>query len=75
MIRNYLTLKWQEGALAGITPQQAFFVNCGFGTTMTTQDISEGKMNIEVGMAMLCPTEFATLRFSHQLNSSILKIC
>lgn len=74
MIQNYLTLKWQEGALAGITPQLAFFVHCGLGTTMTAQDISEGRMNIEVGLAMLCPTEFVTFRFSHQLNSSILKI-
>lgn len=70
LIQNYLTLKWQEGALAGVTPQQAFFVKCGTGTTMTQQDIVEGRMNIEVGMALLRPAEFIRLRFSHQLKVS-----
>lgn len=69
MIENFLTLKWKDGALAGVTPQTAFFVNCGLGATMTTQDISEGRIIIEVGLAMLRPAEFIVLRFSHQLKN------
>ena len=35
MIENYLIDKWREGALAGATPKDAFFVRCGLGTTMS----------------------------------------
>jgi phage tail sheath protein FI len=68
-IDNYLTLKWQEGALAGVIPQQAFYVNCGLGITMTTDDLLEGRINIEVGLAVLSPAEFNVFRFSHDLKS------
>ena len=70
MIENYLTQKWREGALAGATPQDAFFVKCGLGTTMTAQDILEGRMNVEIGMAVVRPAEFIILKFSHKLQTS-----
>ncbi len=66
MIENYLTLKWQDGALAGVNPQQAFYVSCELGTTMNTQDILAGKMNIEIGLAILKPSEFVVIKISHQ---------
>jgi len=67
-IDNYLSSKWLEGALAGVTPQQAYYVKCGLGTTMTAQDILEGRINIEAGLAVLAPSEFTVFKFSHQLN-------
>jgi len=67
-IQNYLTGLWRLGALAGSKPNQAFYVNVGLGTTMTTQDILEGKMNIEIGMAVSRPAEFIILKFSHKLQ-------
>ena len=70
MIENYLTQKWREGALAGATPKDAFFVKCGLGTTMTSQDILEGRMNVEIGMAVVRPAEFIILKFSHKLQTS-----
>jgi phage tail sheath protein FI len=70
MIVKYLTLKWQEGALAGVIPQQAFYVNCGIGSTMTDQDILYGSMNIEIGLAVLSPSEFLTIRITQQMRSS-----
>jgi len=70
MIENYLTQKWREGALAGATPKDAFFVRCGLGTTMTAQDILEGTMNVEIGMAVVRPAEFIILKFSHKLQTS-----
>jgi phage tail sheath protein FI len=69
MIDNYLTQKWREGALAGSTPKDAFFVRCGLGTTMTAQDILEGRMTVEIGMAVVRPAEFIILKFSHQLQT------
>jgi phage tail sheath protein FI len=70
MIENYLTQKWREGALAGATPKDAFFVKCGLGTTMSAQDILEGRMNVEIGMAVVRPAEFIVLKFSHKLQTS-----
>jgi uncharacterized protein len=70
MIENYLVQKWREGALAGATPKDAFFVKCGLGTTMNAQDILEGRMNVEIGMAVVRPAEFIILKFSHKLQTS-----
>jgi phage tail sheath protein FI len=70
MIENYLTQKWREGALAGATPKDSFFVKCGLGVTMTAQDILEGRMNVEIGMAVVRPAEFIILKFSHKLQTS-----
>lgn len=70
MIENYLTQKWREGALAGSTPKEAFFVRCGLGVTMDAQDILEGRMNVEIGMAAVRPAEFIILKFSHKLQTS-----
>ncbi len=70
MIENYLTQKWREGALAGATTKEAFFVRCGLGVTMSAQDILEGRMIVEIGMAVVRPAEFIILRFSHKLQTS-----
>ncbi len=70
MIENYLTQKWREGALAGATPKDAFFVRCGLGSTMNAQDILEGRMHVEIGMAVVRPAEFIILKFSHKLQTS-----
>jgi phage tail sheath protein FI len=70
MIENYLTMKWREGALAGISPQQAFYVNCGLGTTMTSLDVEEGRIIVEVGLAILRASEFKLIRFSHNVKFS-----
>jgi phage tail sheath protein FI len=70
MIENYLIDKWRDGALAGAAPKDAFFVKCGLGVTMTSQDILEGRMNVEIGMAAVRPAEFIILKFSHLLQTS-----
>ncbi len=70
MIENYLIDKWKDGALAGATPEDAFFVKCGLGLTMTPQDILEGRLNVEIGMAVVRPAEFIILKFSHKMQES-----
>lgn len=69
-IEHFLTDQWKAGALAGSTPQQAFFVSVGLGQTMTAQDILEGRMIVEVGMAASRPAEFIILKFSHKLQEA-----
>lgn len=70
MVENYLIDKWREGALAGATPKDAFFVKCGLGATMTAQDVLEGRMIVEIGLAVVRPAEFIVLRFSHKLQTA-----
>jgi len=70
MIEAFLTGLWRDGALAGATTKDAFFVNVGLGTTMTAQDILEGRMIVTVGMAAVRPAEFIILQFEHKLQES-----
>jgi phage tail sheath protein FI len=70
MIENFLTLQWRAGALAGANPQDAFYVRVGLDQTMTAQDILEGRMIVEIGMAVVRPAEFIILRFSHKMQES-----
>jgi phage tail sheath protein FI len=70
MIENFLTTLWRDGALAGAKTNDAFFVKVGLGETMTAQDILEGRMNIEIGMAAVRPAEFIILKFSHKLQEA-----
>lgn len=68
MIENFLFGFWQQGALAGSTTEQAYFVKVGLDSTMTSQDILEGKMIIEIGLAVVRPAEFIILRFTHKMQ-------
>ncbi|MCB9292303.1 MAG: phage tail sheath family protein [Lewinellaceae bacterium] len=67
-IENFLGDQWRAGALAGNTAKQAFFVHAGLGITMTPQDILEGRLVVDVGVAAVRPAEFIVLRFSHKLQ-------
>lgn len=67
MIENFLILQWRAGALMGVTPEQAFFVKVGLNETMTELDIWEGRMIVEIGMAVVRPAEFIILKFSHKM--------
>lgn len=70
MIENFLLLQWRAGALAGATPEQAFFVKVGLNQTMTALDVLEGRMIVEIGMAVVRPAEFIILKFSHKMQES-----
>ncbi|MFW0737793.1 phage tail sheath C-terminal domain-containing protein [Flavobacterium sp. T12S277] len=70
MIENFLILQWRAGALAGAKPEQAFYVRVGIGQTMSAIDILEGRMIVEIGMAVVRPAEFIILRFSHKMQES-----
>jgi phage tail sheath protein FI len=70
MIESYLYGLWQRGALAGARPEAAYFVNVGLGKTMTPQDVLEGRMIVEIGVAAVRPSEFIILRFTHKLQAA-----
>lgn len=70
MIVNFLTEKWKQGALAGSSPEDAFSVNIGLGSTMTSLDILEGKMLVSVKLAIVRPAEFIVVTFEQQMQKS-----
>lgn len=70
MIENFLNTLWRVGALQGAKPEHAYYVAVGLGKTMTPLDILEGRMIVEIGMAVVRPAEFIILRFSHKLAES-----
>ncbi|MGP1716052.1 MAG: phage tail sheath family protein [Methylophilus sp.] len=69
-VENFLTTLWQQGALLGSQPKQAFFVNIGLGSTMNAQDIVDGRLIVEIGLAPVRPAEFIILRFKLKMQQS-----
>ena len=67
MIENYLGQQWKAGALMGTTTREAFFVKVGLNETMTELDVWEGRMIVEIGLAVVRPAEFIILRFMHKM--------
>jgi phage tail sheath protein FI len=57
---------FRQGALMGQTPEQAYSVQCGLGTTMTADDILNGIVRIEVLLAPLQPSEFVIITMQQQ---------
>lgn len=64
-IRPFLRAQWRAGALSGATEQNAFFVICN-ETTMTQDDILNGRLICEIGIAPVHPAEFVIFRISQQ---------
>ncbi len=56
-IDEFLTGVWRKGMLQGVKPEAAFFVKCD-ATTMTQDDIAQGRLIALVGIAPLKPAEF-----------------
>lgn len=69
-IENFLLDLWKQGALAGAKPEQAYRVRIGLDQTMTSLDVLEGRLIVEVAVAAVRPAEFVILRFSHLLQSA-----
>ena len=69
MIGNYLTGLWKQGALMGNTAKDSFYVHVGLGETMTEDDIWNGRMIVQIGMAVVRPAEFIILQFMQLMQS------
>jgi uncharacterized protein len=60
-IENFLSQIWRSGGLAGSTTKEAFYVKCD-ETTMTQDDLANGRLIVIVGIAPLRPAEFVIIR-------------
>jgi uncharacterized protein len=70
MLENFLMRLWQDGALQGAKPEQAYFVKVGLNITMTTTDIYSGGLVVEFGIAMTKPAEFIVFKLEQQMSKA-----
>ena len=68
-ITNFLTGVWKDGALMGTTHEEAFFVKCD-RTTMTQDDIDNGRLICLIGVAPVKPAEFVIFRIAQWTGGS-----
>lgn len=64
-VGNFLTTVWRSGALEGTSAEQAFFVICD-RTTMTQDDIDNGRLICVIGIAPVKPAEFVIFRIQQK---------
>lgn len=68
-IRVFLTTQWRNGALAGATADEAFFINIG-KSTMTEDDILNGRLICVIGVAPVRPAEFVIFRITQKMENA-----
>lgn len=64
-IADFLYNEWRNGALLGSKPEEAFFVRCD-RTTMTQNDLDNGRLICLVGVAVVKPAEFVIFRIGQK---------
>ena len=60
-VEDFLFNEWQSGALQGSKPEQAYFVRCN-RSTMTQNDLDNGRLVCLIGVATVRPAEFVMIR-------------
>jgi phage tail sheath protein FI len=65
----FLQSYWQQGGLRGATTKEAFFVRCD-ASINSFSDIQNGRLNIEVGVALEYPAEFVVIKLSQLTGSA-----
>lgn len=66
-LHGFLYGLWEEGALFGETPEEAYYIKCN--EDLNPQEIRDaGKVIVEVGYAKVKPAEFTILRFAQKTN-------
>jgi uncharacterized protein len=60
-VEDFLLVLWRDGALLGDKPEQAYFVRCD-RTTMTQNDLDNGRLICLIGIAPVKPAEFVIFR-------------
>ena len=68
-VSGFLGSLWRDGALMGASPEEAFFVKCD-RTTMSQDDIDNGRLIFLVGIAPVKPAEFVIFRIGQKTADS-----
>lgn len=64
-ISDFLYNEWKNGALLGTSTDQAFFVRCD-RSTMTQNDLDNGRLVCLIGVAIIKPAEFVIFRIGQK---------
>ncbi|UUZ78910.1 phage tail sheath subtilisin-like domain-containing protein [Paenibacillus sp. P26] len=67
-IDAFLTRVWKDGALAGTSPAEAYYIQIG-RSTMTQDDIDNGRLICVIGIAPVKPAEFVVFRITQKTGS------
>lgn len=65
-VTQFLTGLFRQGAFTGAVARDCFFVTCGVGSTMTQDDVANGRLILEIGYAPFRPAEFVILRITQK---------
>lgn len=68
-IDSFLNNEFAQGNLLGTSPSEAYFVRCD-RTTMTQNDLDNGRLICLIGVALLKPAEFVIFRIGQMTASS-----
>jgi phage tail sheath protein FI len=68
-VDSFLSGLWREGALFGEKKEHAFYINCGYDT-MSLDDIDNGRLIMEIGIAPVKPAEFVIIRIGQWAGGS-----
>jgi phage tail sheath protein FI len=68
-ITPFLIGVWKSGALLGTKPEDAFFVHCD-RSTMSQDDLDNGRLICEIGLAPVAPAEFVIFKIGQFTASS-----
>jgi len=60
-VTDFLEVQWRNGALMGRSPEEAFFVLCD-RSTMSQNDLDNGRLICLIGVAPVKPAEFVIFR-------------
>ncbi|MEO8365126.1 MAG: phage tail sheath C-terminal domain-containing protein [Pseudoxanthomonas sp.] len=68
-VGTFMNSLFRQGAFAGTTQREAYFVHCDTSTT-SLDDIDLGRCNVQVGFAPLKPAEFVVLQVGLQVGQA-----
>jgi hypothetical protein len=68
-VEDFLFSEWRNGALLGQKPEEAFFVRCD-RSTMSQNDLDNGRLICLIGVSVLKPAEFVIFRIGQMTADS-----
>lgn len=68
-IEGFLQILWRGGVLAGATPGDAYYVEIG-PSTMTRDDIANGRLICQIGIAPSKPAEFVIFKITQHTEEA-----
>ncbi len=69
-VEDFLLVQWKNGALLGEKPEKAYFVRCD-RTTMTQNDLDNGRMICLIGVSPVKPAEYVIFRIGQWTGDAV----